>query len=59
MSLNSGAEKMGAALGSGLGGLIINMYSWEYMGLILGLIGITSAVTYQLLAVDPIRVKPS
>jgi predicted MFS family arabinose efflux permease len=31
MSLNSGAEKMGAALGSGIGGLMINNYGWGSM----------------------------
>ncbi|MFP3951582.1 MAG: MFS transporter [Candidatus Bathyarchaeia archaeon] len=53
MSLNSGAEKLGAALGSGLGGLVINLYGWSVMGVVLGVTGVASSMTYQLLAVDP------
>ena len=57
MSLNSGAEKMGAALGSGIGGLMINNYGWGYMGLTLGVIGLASALIYFFLSVDPTRVE--
>jgi predicted MFS family arabinose efflux permease len=57
MSLNSGAEKMGAALGSGIGGLMINNYGWGSMGFTLGVIGVASALIYFFLSVDPTRVE--
>ncbi len=55
MSLNSGAEKMGAALGSGIGGLMINNYGWGGMGMTLGVIGVISAMVYWFLSLDPTK----
>ena len=55
MSINSAAEKMGAALGAGVGGLLLLLYGWNLLGITLGAIGILAAVIYYLLVIDPTR----
>jgi predicted MFS family arabinose efflux permease len=55
MSINSAAEKMGAALGAGVGGLLLLLYGWNLLGITLGVIGILAAVIYYLLVIDPTR----
>ena len=55
MSINSAAEKMGAALGAGVGGLLLLLYGWNLLGITLGAIGILAAVIYYLLVIEPTR----
>lgn len=55
MSVNSAAASTGSALGAGIGGLVLLLYGWEFVGLSLGTIGIAAAVVYFLLTIDPTR----
>ena len=57
MSINSGAEKMGAALGAGIGGVILLFYGWGFMGALLGAMGISAAAIYHFLVIDPVRTE--
>ena len=53
MSLNAASMGLGAALGSGLGGLIVLMYGWRLVGPALGAIGILASMIFYLLTKDP------
>ena len=55
MSMNSAAVNIGTALGAGIGGLVLLLYDWEFLGISLGTVGIIAAVIYYLLAIDPTR----
>jgi hypothetical protein len=44
-------------LGSGVGGLMLLFYDWEFMSLALGAIGLATAVVVQLVAIDPTKIK--
>ena len=59
MSLNAAFYALGSALGSGVGGLMLLFYDWEFMGLALGAIGLAAAVVIQLAAMDPTKTKAS
>jgi DHA1 family purine base/nucleoside efflux pump-like MFS transporter len=53
MSLNSAAGNLGMALGSAVGGLILLMYSYGFVGVSLGVLGIIGTIIYQTQVVDP------
>lgn len=53
MSMNSAAWFLGFALGAGLGGITLLRYDYEFVGLILGVMGITAALVFYLLVDDP------
>jgi MFS family permease len=55
MSMNSAACRIGGALGTGLGGLILVLYGWETLGAALTLVGISGMLVYHLLSADPIE----
>ena len=55
MSLNAAFYALGSALGSGIGGMMLLLYGWEYMGLALGSVGLVAAVIVQIFAIDPTR----
>jgi predicted MFS family arabinose efflux permease len=55
MSISAASSNLGSALGSGLGGLAILLYSYEAVGPSLGLLGLASAIIVHLFAVDPTR----
>lgn len=55
MSLNAAFYSLGGALGSGVGGLALLIYDWEFLGLSLGAIGLAAAIIVQLVVQDPIR----
>jgi DHA1 family inner membrane transport protein len=55
MSINAAAIGMGVALGSAVGGMALQRFDWEVLGISLGLLGLAAAATYCLLAVDPTR----
>lgn len=59
MSINSAAASTGSALGAGIGGLVLLLYGWEFIGLSLGTIGIAAAVIYYLFTIDPTRTQVS
>jgi predicted MFS family arabinose efflux permease len=53
MSLNSAAMRVGSLLGTSIGGLTIIMYGWRLFGLLLGSIGVLSALIYLFFVNDP------
>lgn len=55
MSTYSAATSLGAALGAGLGGVLLLQYDYRVMGMVLGGFGIVSAMVYFFLAADPTR----
>jgi len=55
MSLTSATGSTGAALGAGLGELIILQYGYEALGISPGLIGIGASFIFYFLSSDPIR----
>ncbi len=55
MSLSTAALNMGEALGAGVGGLVLLVYNWEFVGLSLGLMGIVAALVYYIFVIDPTR----
>jgi len=55
MSLNSATASIGAALGAGLGGLIILRYGYGVLGVALGLVGIAAGGIFHFLVSDPTR----
>jgi len=55
MSVNMAAGSLGAALGSGIGGLALYLHGWGLVGISLGTLAILSMCIYQLLAVDRTR----
>lgn len=53
MSLNSAAENLGMALGSGVGGLVLLAYDYELLGISLGALGIVAVLIYHARVIDP------
>jgi predicted MFS family arabinose efflux permease len=59
MSLNSGSNRLGGALGSALGGLILTVGSYRLMGIAFGVAGIAAFLVIFLLARDPATRAPA
>jgi len=55
MSLNQAFYALGSTLGSGVGGLVLLLYDWDFLGLTLGAVGFIAALIIQLIAIDPTR----
>lgn len=55
MSTWSAATSLGAALGAGLGGTLLLRYNYSVIGIVLGGLGILSALVYRFFTVDPLR----
>lgn len=55
MSTWSAATSLGAALGAGLGGMLLLRYDYSVLGIVLGGLGVLSALIYRYFTVDPIR----
>jgi predicted MFS family arabinose efflux permease len=55
MSLSVASQRIGGTLGTGLGGLVLFLHGYGALGVILGLLGLLSAIVYYLFAEDPIR----
>jgi predicted MFS family arabinose efflux permease len=53
MSLNSGSTRLGGALGSALGGLVLTVGGYSLLGLVMGIIGITAFIVIFFFARDP------
>jgi DHA1 family inner membrane transport protein len=53
MSLFAAFSGIGAAIGAGIGGLMLILYNYEVLGMILGSMGIVAAVVFRFLTVDP------
>ena len=52
MSLNSGSNRLGGALGSAVGGLILTFGGYSLLGIVLGIAGITSFLVISLFVKD-------
>ena len=59
MSLSTAGESLGSALGAGLGGYVLLIGDYWLNGLVLGVLGIISAIIIQLYAVDPTKKEAS
>ncbi|MFX0200067.1 MAG: MFS transporter [Candidatus Hodarchaeota archaeon] len=57
MSLNSASTWMGSALGASVGGLALNFFDYNGVGIALGTMVIAAAIIYYLLVSDPTRIK--
>jgi predicted MFS family arabinose efflux permease len=55
MSLYSVSDSIGAALGAGVGGLILISYNYEELAAVLGAMGILSSLILWKYAVDPLK----
>jgi MFS family permease len=55
MSLNSAAMNIGSVLGAGIGGYALLGGDWGLMGVSIGVLGLVSAIVFQIGAVDPLR----
>lgn len=53
MSLNSASGGLGGALGAGIGGFALLTFGYGMSGLILGALGVVSALIYMFLTTDP------
>lgn len=53
MSINRAAVNLGTALGSGIGGLILQRFNWAALGLTLGVIGAAATGVYSFFVSDP------
>ncbi len=56
MSLNSGSNRLGGALGSAVGGLILTFGGYSLLGIVLGIAGITAFLVISLFARDPAHI---
>jgi predicted MFS family arabinose efflux permease len=55
MSLNSMIGNIGLAIGAGVGGLILILYNYSWLGIFFSLFSFMAVIVIQFLAVDPIR----
>ena len=53
MSMSSAADSLGSVLGAGLGGYILSVGEFWLIGVVLGILGVFSAIIIHYLAVDP------
>ncbi len=59
MSLNSGSNRLGGALGSAVGGLILTFGGYSLLGIVLGIAGITAFIVITLFVKDPAHLAPA
>ena len=52
MSVSSSADQLGSAIGAGLGGIVLVLFSYGTVGIILGALSIVTALTFRFLTVD-------
>jgi predicted MFS family arabinose efflux permease len=55
MSLFAAFAGIGAAIGAGIGGLALIFLGYEWLGIILGSLGIMAAIIFKFLTVDPVK----
>jgi predicted MFS family arabinose efflux permease len=55
MSLFAAFAGAGVAIGAGIGGLTLILFDYEWLGIILGSMGIVAAILFRFLTVDPTR----
>ena len=59
MSLNSAATNIGTALGAGIGGWVLLLWDYEFVGLSLGAMILAVAIIYYRVVSDPTRIEVS
>ena len=57
MSLSTAGESLGSALGAGVGGYVLLMGDYWLIGVVLGIMGIISAIIIQVYAIDPTKIE--
>jgi predicted MFS family arabinose efflux permease len=57
MSLDSAVINLGSALGTSVGGFALLSLDYQGLGMVLGVIGVVSALVFLLLTIDPTRKK--
>ena len=57
MSIHTGMQSIGSALGAGIGGLALILYDYELVGISLGILAVIGAIVISVFAVDPIQNK--
>jgi predicted MFS family arabinose efflux permease len=55
MSTFSAARSLGIALGAGVGGLMLVLYDYYFLGISLGAMSIVAAIIFYLLTIDTTR----
>ena len=55
MSLNSASSRAGEVIGSGIGGLILVLLSYQILGVILGLLSLIASLIFYFLVIDPVK----
>jgi predicted MFS family arabinose efflux permease len=53
MSIDSAVLNLGSALGTAFGGLALLSFDYEGLGIVLGVMGVASALVFQFLTIDP------
>jgi MFS family permease len=56
MSLSAAGDSLGSVVGAGIGGYALGVGGYWLMSLVLGILGIISALTIRLYAVDPTKI---
>jgi predicted MFS family arabinose efflux permease len=57
MSIDSAVMNLGSALGTAFGGLALLSFDYEGLGIVLGVLGVASALVFHFLTIDPTRKK--
>jgi predicted MFS family arabinose efflux permease len=53
MSASTAAMNIGEAVGAGVGGLVLLLFNWGFLGVALGAMGIVAALVFHFFTVDP------
>lgn len=57
MSIHTAMQSIGSALGAGIGGLALDLYDYELVGISLGVLAVIGAIIIRVFTVDPISDK--
>ena len=55
MSLSAAADSLGSVVGAGIGGYVLGLGGYWMVGSVLGVLGVLSAITIRLFAIDPTK----
>ncbi len=57
MSINSASSRVGEAVGAGLGGIVLVIFSYEILGIALGLMSFIGSIIFYFFVIDPATEK--
>ena len=57
MSINSAASNLGIALGGGLGGFVLDIWGYRFLGLTMGIFILVFGIIYYFLVIDPMKAE--